>query len=240
MAKNERVAVYAEHEQGDNVEESEDDKEVRKRGKEVAVEKPGSSKKGNEVRRENKAPSSNVGEGTPTVSKRGKRAALTTVEKSRSSKKCKETVKSGTTDDVPQGVGAPKRKTGEKGRKDLVPEGVGVFIAESGNFYLKMSATGAPILINEAKISEANNKRKVASSSKPKTRSAAALETHHQAVASRNSLSLTTDAVISSSKPRNSPSKTKQKTTALTVRTRANSKPKTRSAATKAKTKVWK
>ncbi|KAF9618210.1 hypothetical protein IFM89_000679 [Coptis chinensis] len=264
---------------------------VRKRGKEVAVEKPGSSKKGKEVaeitkkgketgRRENKAPSSNVGEGTPTVSKRGKRVASTTIEKPGSSKKCKETVKSGTIDDVPQRVGASKKKTGVKGRKDHVPEGVGVFTAESGNSYFKMSATGAPILINEAKISEANNKRKaqvpssqgsitaskqvsktlttasaqalttaskqslttdvVASSSKPKTRSAAALETHHQAVALRNSQSLTTDAVASSSKPRNSPSKTKQKTTALTVRTRANSKPKIRSAAAKAKTKVWK
>ncbi|KAF9617459.1 hypothetical protein IFM89_036420 [Coptis chinensis] len=277
--------------------------QVRKRGKEVAVEKPwtknGTTKKGKEtvqsgtteVRRENKAPSSNVGEGTLTVSKRGKRAA----------------------DDVPQGVS--KRKTGVKGRKDHVPEGVGVFTADSGNSYLKMSATGAPILINEAKISEANNKRKgrpplprrsskapviglqsnqvsseaqvpssqgsisaskqvsttaskqslttasaqasataskqslttdaVASSSKPKTRSAAALETqhqetHHQAVASRNSQSLTTDVVASSSKTRNSPSKTKQKTATLTVRTRANSKPKTRSAAAKAKTKVWK
>ncbi|KAF9591949.1 hypothetical protein IFM89_010307 [Coptis chinensis] len=290
---------------------------VRKRGKEVVVEKlgtkSGTTKKGkekcketvksgtksgttevsneanqeaNQVRRENKAPSSNVGEGMPTVSKRGKRAA----------------------NDVPQG--ASKRKTGVKGRKDHVPEGVGVFTADNGNSYLKMSATRAPILINEAKISEANNKRKgrpplprrsskapvislqsnqvsseaqvpssqgsisaskqvsttaskqslttafaqasataskqslttdaVASSSKPKTRSAAALETHHQVVASRNSQSLTTDAVASSSKPRNSPSKTKQKIAALTVRTRANSKPKTRSAAAKAKTKVWK
>ncbi|KAF9625731.1 hypothetical protein IFM89_026659, partial [Coptis chinensis] len=109
--------------------------QVRKRGKEVAVEKhgtkSGTTKKGKEkgketvksgttevnneanqeanqvattttVRRENKAPSSNVGEGTPTVSKR----------------------------------------------------------ADSGNSYLKMSATGAPILINEAKNFEANNKRK--------------------------------------------------------------------------------
>ncbi|KAF9609846.1 hypothetical protein IFM89_018788 [Coptis chinensis] len=252
---------------------------VRKRGKEVAIEKPRSSKKGKEVpettkkgketvksgttevnneanqeanqvpqsttvrKRENKAPSSNVGEGTPTVSKRGKRAASTTVEKPGSSKKGKETVKSGTTDDVPQGVGASKRKTRVKGRKDHVPEGVGVFTTKSGNSYLKMSSTGAPILINEAKISEANNKRKgrpplprrsskapviglqsnqvssetvptgqVASSNKPKTRSAASLETHHQAVASRNSQSLTTDAVASSSKPRNSPSKTKRKT----------------------------
>ncbi|KAF9619061.1 hypothetical protein IFM89_004419, partial [Coptis chinensis] len=140
------------------------------------------------------------------------------------------------------------RKTGVKGRKDHVPKGVGVFTAESGNSYLKMSTTGAPILINEEKISEANNKRKgrpplprrsskapviglqsnqvsseaqvpssqgsitaskqvsktsttasaqasttvakqsltiyaVASSSKLKTRSAAALETHHQSVA---------------------------------------------------------
>ncbi|KAF9612950.1 hypothetical protein IFM89_004653 [Coptis chinensis] len=276
---------------------------VRKRGKEVAIEKPGTksgtTKKGKEtvmsgtakvsneanqkanqvaaattVRRENKAPSSNVGEGTPIVSKRGKRAA----------------------DDVPQGVGASKRKTGVKGRKDHVPEGVGVFTADGGNSYLKMSATGAPILINKAKISEANNKRKgrpplprrsskalviglqlnqvsseaqvhssqgsisaskevsttaskqslttasataskqslttdaVASSRKSKTRSAAALETQHQETHHQ--------AVASSSKPRNSPSKTKQKTAALTVRTRANSKPNTRSAAAKAKTKV--
>ncbi|KAF9598849.1 hypothetical protein IFM89_031969, partial [Coptis chinensis] len=138
---------------------------VRKRGKEVAIKKPGTksgtTKKDKEtvksgttevsneanqeanqvaaattVRRENKAPSSNVGEGTPTVSKRGKRAA----------------------DDVPHG--ASKRKIGVKGRNDHVPEGVGVFTADSGNSYLKMLATGAPILINEAKISEANNKRK--------------------------------------------------------------------------------
>ncbi|KAF9617128.1 hypothetical protein IFM89_034178 [Coptis chinensis] len=143
-------------------------------------------------------------------------------------------------------TGASKRKTGVKGRNDHVPEGVGVFTADSGNSYLKMSATGTPILINEAKIFEANNKRKgrpplprrsskapvstTASKQSLTTASATASkqsstnrcggikrqslkldlrcletqhqETHHQAVASRNSQSLTTDAVASSSKPK--------------------------------------
>ncbi|KAF9611044.1 hypothetical protein IFM89_026395, partial [Coptis chinensis] len=254
---------------------------VRKRGKEVAVEKPGTksgtTKKGKEtvksetksgttevsneanqeanqvaaattVRRENRPPSYNVGEGTPTVSKRGKRAA----------------------DDVPQG--ASKRKIGVKGRKDHVPEGVGVFTADSGNSYLKSNQVSSEAQVPSSQGSISASKQvsttaskqslttastqasataskqslttdAVASSSKPKTRFAAALETqhqetHHQAVASRNSQSLTIDAVASSSKPRNSPSKTKLKTAALIVRTRENSKPKTRSAAAKDKTKV--
>ncbi|KAF9625636.1 hypothetical protein IFM89_024917 [Coptis chinensis] len=98
MAKNERVAVYVEHEQGDDVEESEDDKEVDvgdcliESEPEFESEYETASEAATldhiseddeeliEVRRENKAPSSNVGEGTPTVPKRGKRAADGTTE----------------------------------------------------------------------------------------------------------------------------------------------------------------
>ncbi|KAF9600595.1 hypothetical protein IFM89_011124, partial [Coptis chinensis] len=100
-------------------------RKVRKRGKSApstTVEKPGFTKKGKEV---------------AETTKKGKET------------KVKETVKSGTTDDVPQGLGASKRKTRIKGRKEHIPEGVRVFTAESGNSYLKADVIATAKVFDE-------------------------------------------------------------------------------------------
>ncbi|KAF9609714.1 hypothetical protein IFM89_018162, partial [Coptis chinensis] len=188
---------------------------VRKRGKKAAsttVEKPGSSKKGKEVAETTKK-GKEKGEGTPTVSKKGKRIASTTVEKHQR-----------------KGVGASKRKTIVKGRKDHVPKGVEVFTAESGNSYLKSNQVSS-----EAQIPSSQGSITVSKQVSKTSTTASA-----QASTTTSKQSLTTDTVESNSKPRNSPSKAKQKIIALTVRTIANSKPKTRSTTAKAKTKGWK